>query len=50
MTIIFTSSLAILLLLTFSDAVAILVPGELKAIAARGLSWADIIVTARCKV
>ena len=35
-------------ILTFSDAVAILVPVELKVMAASGLSCAGIIVTALC--
>ena len=34
---------------TFSEAVAILFPWALNAIAANGLSWAGIIVTARWK-
>ena len=33
---------------TFSEAVASLVPSLLKAIAASGLLWPGIIVTARC--
>lgn len=35
---------------TFSEAVASLTPWLLKAIAASGLSWAGIIVTARCEI
>lgn len=34
---------------TFSDAVANLVPLASKARAANGLSWAGIILAARCK-
>lgn len=33
---------------TFSEAVAILLPDELKARAANGLSWAGILETACC--
>ena len=36
--------------LTFSEAVAIFVPWLLKVMAAKGLSWAGIIVTARWNV